>query len=99
MFLSRFFGHGRKIRHLRKNWDRQREKTLKLNEPLKSSLLKKLDEIELNIRTLEEQNLRNTEIARIAKEAEIDLEETKTIIKAKDSYIPPSQNQVQPQNK
>ncbi len=82
MFLSRIFSPARRVRKLRKRWDREREKALKLKEPLRSSVLKRLDQIELNIRTLEEQKLRREEMARIAKEVEIDLEETKAAMEA-----------------
>ncbi|NOX72014.1 MAG: hypothetical protein GXO64_04970 [Candidatus Micrarchaeota archaeon] len=86
MFLEKLFGHKRRIRKLRKKWDREREKALKLNEPLRSNMLKKLDQIELNLRTLEEQRLHRVELARIAKEVEIDLEEVKAMLDAKDDF-------------
>ncbi len=95
LFLTRFFGHGRRIRKLRKRWDRQREKTLKINEPLKSQILKKLDQIELNIRTLEERRLNRVELARIEKEVEIDLEETRAVLRTKETYTSQIQQSVQ----
>jgi len=55
-------------------------------------VLKKLDQIELNIRSLEEQNLGRVNFARIMKTAEIDLEETKAIMKNKELYRQPQSN-------
>ena len=95
MFLDRFFGHKRRIRKLRKKWDREREKALKLNGPMRSNVLKKLDQIELNLRTLEEQRLHRVELARISKEVEIDLEEVKAILDAKGDFSASAQNATQ----
>lgn len=95
VFLTNFFGYKRRVKKLRKKWDRQREKALKKDEPQKSSILKKLDQIELNLRTLEEQRLHRTELARISKEVEIDLEETKTLLDLKGEY---SISEQQPQS-
>ncbi|MBN2042316.1 MAG: hypothetical protein JW754_00755 [Candidatus Aenigmarchaeota archaeon] len=79
------FGWGRKIRKLRKKWDRLREKALKKNEPLKSTILVKMDQIENNLRTLEERrSIARVERARLAKEIEIDLEGVKAMVKTKD---------------
>jgi len=92
LFLSSIFGTKRRVRKIRKKWDRQREKALKLKEPLRMEVLKKLDQIELNIRSLEEQNLGRVNFARIMKTAEIDLEETKAIMKNKELYRQPQSN-------
>ena len=89
MFFSSLFGSKRHIRKIRKKWDREREKALKLKEPLRSGVLKKLDQIELNLRSLEEQRLGRIDLARLMKEAEIDLEETKAIMKSKELYNQP----------
>ncbi|MBN2101596.1 MAG: hypothetical protein JW716_01855 [Candidatus Aenigmarchaeota archaeon] len=92
MLFSGLFGHRRKIRKLRKKWDREREKALKLKEPLRTNVLKKMDQIELNIRSLEEQRLGRVDVARLTKETEIDLEETKAIMKSKELYNQPQSN-------
>ncbi|MFQ5648014.1 MAG: hypothetical protein ACE5FW_02150 [Candidatus Aenigmatarchaeota archaeon] len=82
-FLGALFGWGRKVRKLRKRWDRLREKSLKAEEPVRSSALKKLDETENHLRMLEEQRLTRVDRARLAKEIEINLEEIKALLKSK----------------
>jgi hypothetical protein len=82
------FGWNRKVRKLRKRWDRAREKTLKKKNPEKKMLLEKLDSIEEKLRTIEEEsNLNRGARAKIAKEVEIDLEEVKEILKSKDEEL------------
>jgi hypothetical protein len=81
--LSFLLGWQRKIRKLRKRWDRLREKTLKKNAALRARLLTKEDQIEQNLRILEERHLHRGERARLAKELEIDLEEIKALIDEK----------------
>lgn len=81
MGLSFIFGWSWKVRRLRKRWDRLREKTLKKGGLLRSDLLKKLDAIENNLRTLEEQRMNRVMRARISKEVEIDLSEVKALLK------------------
>lgn len=84
MFLSRFLGYQRRVRKLRKTWDRLREKALKKKEPVRKFALDRLDSIENNLRLLEEQqNLSKLDRARISKEVEIDLEEVKALLEMK----------------
>ena len=77
------FGWNRRVRKLRKRWDRCRENALKKNNPIKKMLLEKLDAIETQLRSIEEQNLNRGARAKIAKEVEIDLEEVKEMLKSK----------------
>lgn len=95
--LEFLFGWGRKIRKLRKHWDRLREKALKKHEPLKSTLLTKLDTIEQNLRMLEERKLTRIERARLAKELEIDLAGVKELTKAKSEEFVRQQRAQYPQ--
>lgn len=81
--LGFIFGHGRKIRKLRKRWDRLREKTLKKNEVMRSQMLPKEDQVENNLRMLEERRLNRGERARLIKELELDLAEIKGNLKSK----------------
>lgn len=83
MALFGLFGWKNKVKKLRKKWDRLREKSLNKNEPLRGSLLQKLDGLENNLRTLEEQNMDKVSRARLSKELEIGLEEIKAILKLK----------------
>lgn len=82
-FLSAFFGWSRKIQNLRKKWDRLREKTLKKEEPIRSTALGRLDQVENSLRMLEEQRLSRMDRARLAKEIEINLAEIKGLLKSK----------------
>lgn len=82
-FLGFIFGYGRKIRKLRKKWDRLREKALKKDNPQKSDILTKLDTIEQNLRIIEERNVNKREKSRISKELEIDLEEISAMVDMK----------------
>jgi len=81
--LGALFGWRRRIRKLRKKWDRLREKALKKEEPIRSTALGRLDQIENNLRMLEEQRLSRIDRARLAKEVEINLEEIKELLKSK----------------
>ena len=81
------FGWDYKIRKLRKRWDRCREKSLKKKNPERKILLEKLDGIETQLRPLEEQQLNRASKAKMAKEVEINLEEVKEILKAKDEEL------------
>lgn len=78
--LFGLFGFGRKIRKLRKKWDRLREKALKKKQPQKGDILTKMDQVEQNLRILEERKVNRVERSRLAKEIEIDLEEIKTMV-------------------
>ncbi len=81
--LSFILGWNRKIRKLRKRWDRLREKTLKKEASVRARMLPKEDQIEQNLRILEERRLNRSERARLAKELEIDLAEIKSMVDAK----------------
>ncbi len=89
--LSSLFGWRRKIRKLRKRWDRLREKTLKKDASLRARILPMEDQIEQNLRILEERHLHRGERARLAKEVEIDLEEVKAILEEKPEKIKPQE--------
>ncbi len=88
-FRDLIFGHGWKIRKLRKNWDRLREKALKTENPIRQISLEKLDRIEDHLRILEEQPISKKDRARLTKEVEIDLEEVKAILESKPEEIQP----------
>ncbi|UCD02790.1 MAG: hypothetical protein JSV63_03330 [Candidatus Aenigmatarchaeota archaeon] len=95
--LGFIFGHGRKIRKLRKRWDRLREKTLKKDQSLRAHLLPKEDQVEQNLRMLEERRLNRGERARLIKELELDLAEIKGILESKPEEQPPAEQMVQKQ--
>lgn len=80
--LDFLFGFGRKVRKLRKRWDRIREKSLKKKGEKKKILLEQLDRIENNLRMLEERSLNRAARKRVAKEIKIDLEEVKGLLDA-----------------
>lgn len=88
--LHLILGWGWRVRRLRRKWDRIREKALKKSEPLRSTALQRLDQIEQNLRILEERQLNRFERARIAKEVEIDLAEAKAMVKAKPEELQPT---------
>lgn len=90
------FGWNRKIRKLRKRWDRLREKALKKEQPLKGDILTKMDVIEQNLRVLEERKVNRVERSRLAKEIEIDLEGIKAMVKMKDEEYVQQKSQVVP---
>ena len=83
MVLGFLFGWDRKVRKLRKKWDRSREKTLKKDGSLRSELLSRLDQIENHLRLLEERRLSRVDRARFAKEIEIALAEINEMLKMK----------------
>ncbi len=75
MDFSFFGGYEARVRKLRKKWDRTREKVLKRKGEEKKQLLEKLDQIENNLRLLEEKDLSRIDRIKVRKEVEIDLEE------------------------
>ncbi len=83
-----------KIRRIRKKWDRIREKSLKKDEPLKGTLLMKLDQVENSVRMLEERRLSRLERARLAKEVDVDLSELKEMLKMKPEEFQQAQRPV-----
>jgi hypothetical protein len=78
---------------MRKKWDRLREKSLKKKEPLRSQILQKEDQIEQNLRLLEERTLHRVERARLLKEMEIELAGLEAMVKAKESELIAGQKQ------
>jgi hypothetical protein len=78
--LGFIFGWPRKIRKLRKRWDRLREKALKKKGLVKKTALEKLDMTEQKLKTLEEQKITRLDRSRLAREIEIDLAEIKTML-------------------
>ncbi len=91
-----FFGFGRRVRKLRKRWDRLREKSLKKKQPLKGDILTKMDVIEQNLRVIEERKVSRVERSRLAKEIEIDLEGIKAMVKMKDDEYVQQKSQTIP---
>lgn len=87
MFAFGLFGWDRKVRKLRKRWDRLREHSLKKHGPLRSRLLQRLDAINSNMTTMEERQLSRVDRARISKDVEISLEEVKELMKFKDKEV------------
>ncbi|MBU0898342.1 MAG: hypothetical protein KKB03_02130 [Nanoarchaeota archaeon] len=81
--ILRVPGWNRRVRKIRRDWDRAREETLKKKGELRKILLKKLDLIEENIKLIEEQPLSRLNKRKIARGIEIDMEEIKTILEAK----------------
>ena len=81
--LGFLFGWRRRVRKLRKRWDRLREKSLKKKSVIRATALERLDSIENNLRILEERRLSRIERARIAKDVEISLDEVKALLKTK----------------
>jgi hypothetical protein len=80
--LGFIFGWPRKIRKLRKRWDRLREKTLKKKGLVKKTALEKLDMTEQKLKTLEEQKITRLDRSRLAREVELDLTEIKAMLQA-----------------
>jgi len=80
--LGFIFGWPRKIRKLRKRWDRLREKSLKKRGLVKKTALEKLDMTEQKLKTLEEQRITRLDRSRLAREVELDLTEIKAMLQA-----------------
>lgn len=96
IMLGFIFGWPRRIRKLRKRWDRLREKSLKKKGVVKKTALEKLDMIEQKLRTLEEQKITRLDRSRLAKEVEIDLAEIKAMMDSTPDEIMQAQRQVVP---
>ncbi|MEM5812126.1 MAG: hypothetical protein QXN71_01325 [Candidatus Aenigmatarchaeota archaeon] len=89
------FGWPRKIRKLRKRWDRLREKALKKKGLVKKTALEKLDMTEQKLRTLEEQKITRLDRSRLAREVELDLAEIKAMLQATPEEIVQAQRTIQ----
>ena len=94
--LGFIFGWPRKIRKLRKRWDRLREKSLKKKGIVKKTALEKLDMIEQKLRTLEEQKITRLDRSRLSREIEIDLAEIKAMMDSTPDEIVQAQRPVAP---
>lgn len=77
-------GWNRRVRKIRREWDKYREKSLSRKRNVRNILLKKLDTIEERVRMIEEEHLPRFTRGRMAKEVEIDLEEIKIMLDTKD---------------
>ncbi len=97
--LGFIFGWPRKIRKLRKRWDRLREKALKKRGLIKKTAMEKLDMTEQKLRTLEEQKITRLDRSRLAREVDLDLTEIKTMLSMKQEELmqPYGQQPVQKQ--
>jgi DNA-binding transcriptional MerR regulator len=95
--LGFIFGWPRKIRKLRKRWDRLREKSLKKKGIVKKTALEKLDMIEQKLRTLEEQKITRLDRSRLSREIEIDLAEIKAMMDSTPDEIMQAAGQVRAQ--
>ena len=84
MWLPFFGGWDRKIRKLRKKWDREREKALRKKSDQRLEILSKLDTVEDKLKMLEERELTRVDKARIAKEVEIELAGVEAMMSGKD---------------
>ena len=87
--LRHLLGWNWRIRRLRKKWDRLREKSLKKKDPLRKTLLEKLDLVENNLRSLEERRMVRYERVRLVREVQMELAAIKVMLKSE--YIPPVQ--------
>ncbi len=85
--ILRIPGWSRKIRKLRKEWNKARERALTKKNPLKRLILKKLDDIENHLRMLEEQRMGRYEKKRFAREIEIVLAEVNILLKSDSESI------------
>ncbi len=85
--LGFIFGWPRKIRKLRKRWDRLREKALKRKGLIKKTAMEKLDMTEQKLRTLEEQKITRLDRSRLAREVDLDLTEIKTMLTMKQEEL------------
>lgn len=94
MMLGFIFGWPRKIRKLRKRWDRLREKSLKKKGMVKKTALEKLDMTEQKLRTLEEQKITRLDRSRLAREVDLDLTEIKTMLSLKQDELMQATRQV-----
>jgi DNA-binding transcriptional MerR regulator len=68
---------------------------LKKKEPVKSKMLQKEDQIEQNLRLLEERVLHRVERARLLKELEIELAGIEAMVKSKEEELAQIQSQKQ----
>jgi len=95
IMLGFIFGWPRKIRKLRKRWDRLREKALKKKPLVKKTALEKLDMTEQKLRTLEEQKITRLDRSRLTREVEIDLAEIKAVLESKQEELAQQYQQIQ----
>ncbi len=92
MNLFGIFGWDRRVRKLRKRYDRIREHALKKHGPIRSRALQRLDGINGSLTTMEETRLGRIDRARISKDVEISLEEVKELLKFKEGEEQSQQN-------
>ena len=76
-----FFGFDWKIRRLRNRWNRLRNKALKQEKEKRIRLLEMLDDVENDLRVLEEQELTRVDRYRIMRNVENGLREVEINLK------------------
>jgi len=76
-----FFGFDWKIRRLRNRWNRLRNKALKQEKEKRIRLLEMLDDVENDLRVLEEQELTRVDRYRIMRNVENSLREVEIALK------------------
>jgi len=76
-----FFGFDWKIRRLRNRWNRLRNKALKQEKEKRIRLLEMLDDVENDLRVLEEQELTRVDRYRIMRNVENGLREVEISLK------------------
>jgi hypothetical protein len=81
--ILRIPGWNRKVRKLRKEWDRAREDALTKKNPLKRMILQKLDLAEDQLKMLEEQPISRVQRKRFVREIEIIIAEVEILLKGK----------------
>ena len=88
--LRLILGWNWKVRRLRKEWDRTREKSLTKKGDIRRLSLEKLDDIEHHLRILEEDlRLTRRDKERFAKEIEIDIAEVRGLLEMKSGELRP----------
>jgi len=79
--ILRIPGWNRKVRKLRKMWDRSREHALTKKGTLRQLVMQKLDSVSAQLRMIEEQPLTRVQRKKFAREIEIVLAEVKVMLK------------------
>ena len=93
--ILRIPGWSRKVRKLRRNWNRAREKALTKKNPVRKMLLQKLNLIEEKLRMIEEQPMGRIHRRRLAREINIDLAEIKILLRLKEEDIVAERKQIE----
>lgn len=90
--IATVLGWNWKVQRTRRRWDRLRENALKKKGEVRMKALKELDDIEDNLRMLEEESLSRRDRTRMMREIEMKLANISDLLEQGEAWLAASRN-------